>query len=172
MIYANKLSPLHIRKLRKLSGFTLIEMMIVLVIIGTLTLTGVAAYSRYNADQRLKQTALSLKNNLRLAQTDASSALNPPGCAEFNGYIANLSISGYSIQPVCDGTPTNPIKSLSFTPDITFLNLPQTTIMFGVLTNGITNVNNSIDLVLVGQNNRKYSLTVYASGNITDNGFE
>jgi prepilin-type N-terminal cleavage/methylation domain-containing protein len=52
-------------------GFTLIEMMVVLGIIGAMTALAVPGFSTYFADQRVKQAARSVADVLSLARTEA-----------------------------------------------------------------------------------------------------
>lgn len=94
-------------------GFTLLEM-VVSVSIGLL-LTGwvIANYNSHNDVQTLKQAGLTLKNDLRFAQTKALSGEKPtptpptpnptptPICTQLVGYTVTFCTAQYHPQPIC-----------------------------------------------------------------------
>src|SRR3989344_5731901 len=90
-------------------GFTLVETMIAVTIVGLLTVGATASYGNYNKGQKLKQTALTIKNDLRQAQSKATSTEIPSTCAvgTFSEYQVNF-VSGnpgqYTVSAVCSST--------------------------------------------------------------------
>lgn len=83
------------------TGYTLIELMVVISIIALLAGLGVAAYSNFNQTQTLKAAANDLKNNLRLAQNKALSQEKPSACSCYTGYQATIGATSYTIQAFC-----------------------------------------------------------------------
>jgi len=158
----------HTRKPLNPRGFTLIELMVVLIIISSLSVAGYVNYTGYNNDQRLRQTAQTFLNNLRLAQTDASAAKIPAGCANFGGYQVTFLNSSYTINAVC--TVPGPSTQYAMTPDITFHPLPDT-LLFGPLTNGISISGQTCIVLHSNSSNKDYKILVDPAGNINDGGF-
>lgn len=60
-------------------GFTLIDLLVTMSIMGILFGLGVAKYNEFNRRQILDQAAQGVKSNLRLAQSKASAGEKPPG---------------------------------------------------------------------------------------------
>jgi prepilin-type N-terminal cleavage/methylation domain-containing protein len=154
------------------SGFTFIELMVVILITATLSVLGIASYSNYNDTQRLKQAAYTLKNNLRLAQTNATSANVPSGCTAqtFLGYTVSFTNgppAGYTITPNCNPAQTG--KTYEIVNDIRFDSLPAT-FTFKPLTAGTSSAV-SIVITLSGIGTRQYQIQVNPNGSIVDLGF-
>jgi len=59
-------------------GFSLVELLVVLAIMGILATIGLARYNNFNARQQVKNAALELKSNLRKYQTYAISGQKNP----------------------------------------------------------------------------------------------
>ena len=130
-------------------GFTLIELLVVTSIISILFVIGVAQYTNFNRSQILDQAAQELKNNLRLAQTMATSGEKPGGCAVLDGYRVSFSSGNpdtYTIQAICGGNPVGPIKSFKLQSVVRFSSVPSP-ILFKVLAQG-TNLNNDLTIRL------------------------
>jgi prepilin-type N-terminal cleavage/methylation domain-containing protein len=69
-------------------GFTLIEILVATTIMAVTIGVTVAGYNNFNESQRVKQAALTLKNNFRMAQEKAKSAQKPadlPTCNKLVG---------------------------------------------------------------------------------------
>jgi len=114
-------------------GFTLIELLIVLALFGLATSLITASYVSFERNQRVKTAALTLKNDIRLAQNYASTGYkgtgtdaNVCGIYTLEGWYVKLtanpgSNASYRIAGVCNqGSLVNPP---TFAPKV--VNLPQ-----------------------------------------------
>lgn len=102
-------------------GFTLIELLIVIAI-GLVLVTGIfAAYERFAKNQRLRQAAATLKNNLRFAQSKAVHGDKPSsGCSELAGYAVAFGQGTYSIGAQCREGAVGSVTSILLPTTITF----------------------------------------------------
>lgn len=81
-------------------GLTLIEILVSVVILTTVIGIGVAGYNNFNENQKVKQAALTVKNNLRFAQEKANSAIKPnTGGVEENKDCYKLQLYRFLIAP-------------------------------------------------------------------------
>jgi prepilin-type N-terminal cleavage/methylation domain-containing protein len=85
------------------SGFTIIELLVVLFIMTTLLGTGIAGFREFNRRQKTVTVRGEIVSALRFAQSEASSG-NRAGClGDFEGYSFNINSSQYTIQVSCSG---------------------------------------------------------------------
>lgn len=153
------------------TGFTLIELMVSVGII-MVTLGGmIANYNGYNNRQTLKQTALTLKNNLRFAQAKALSGEKPTSnCTELIGWTISFTSGTYTLQAQC--TPQGSqgaLVSVVLPTGVVFSPVPST-ITFRVLSRG-TGLASVAPLSLVGFD-QTYNLEVSPGGDISDGGVQ
>lgn len=127
-------------------GFTLVEMLVVMTIIGILFAVGIARYQVFNRNQILTQAAEELKNNLRLAQQKALAGEKPAisgFCTDPGDTLASYRLkfipSGlrYNIKAICSDGSVQPNDFISY-------NLPENVtgpggqeVLFKVLGQGI-----------------------------------
>ena len=142
------------------TGYTLFELIVSIAIITIVFGLAIAAYNTFNKRERLRQTGLNLKANLRFAQTKALSAEKPAsGCTTFSGMRVSFTVNSYSIVHMCTegavGTSidTTLYSDITFSPTpttFTFLPLTRSTSLQAgqtiVLTNGVA----SYTLVISG----------------------
>lgn len=144
--------------LRKENGVTLIELLVVMAITSILIGSVFAGYRTFDNRQRVKQAALTLKNNLRQAQTKAIAVDIPSGCANLNSMnVEFVSDTTYNIIYDCDDPDTPGTE-----PNIKYLNQDF------VLPNGIefTSYPDVVFTLLTGQPVSGATFTL-ASGSVS-----
>jgi prepilin-type N-terminal cleavage/methylation domain-containing protein len=164
-------------------GFTLIELMVVVVVMGLLVAGGMAAYSSFNNKQRIRQAADNLMTELRIAQKKADKGEIKFTCGSLLGYrISWEGATIYSIVPFCDNSePYEDGLGYTVPPDAmgqypTLVNGVNFTsnwgpFVFGVLSRGLLNTSGSpigqqtINLTLPGTSETA-SVILEASGAI------
>jgi prepilin-type N-terminal cleavage/methylation domain-containing protein len=78
--------------MKKKAGFTLVELLISISIVGLISAIGLASYIDYNRNQIVVQEAKKVVQDLRLAQSLALNNQKPEGCgqATLDGYAFRL----------------------------------------------------------------------------------
>jgi prepilin-type N-terminal cleavage/methylation domain-containing protein len=145
----------------KISGFTLVEVLVVASVIGLLAGVGIASYNRFNEKQRVQTAAMEFATELRVVQKRANAGEKPSGCAttltEYTVTTVDNS-NQYLISSTCgfDGS-----KSLG--PHAVFDGVH--TITFEVLNRGLTS---GVDILVMGANSSvKFKVTAEVGGVIT-----
>lgn len=86
-------------------AFTLVELLIVVSIIGTLTAMGLASYSSYNAGQIVKSSETNVATMLNAANSEAISQVVPSSCGTnvLTGYQVDITVGGqqYTLSAMC-----------------------------------------------------------------------
>jgi prepilin-type N-terminal cleavage/methylation domain-containing protein len=151
-------------------GFTLVELLIVVTILVTLLGVGLASFNSFNRRERLKQAALTLKSNLRFAQTKSISVEKPTsGCTEFVGMTVRFTQNSYAVTHECSpegdvgDADTVTLVGMSFSPvpsDFTFVSRSNS--LSPSETQTITLINGT----------ETYVLTVAANGSVSEGGFQ
>lgn len=153
-----------------MKGFTLIELIVTVGVVLLIAGGVVANYNNYTDNQRVRQAALTLKNDLRFVQARAFSAEKPTGgCSELVGYVISFTNTNYSIQSQCIEGPVGSIATVNLPTGITFFPIPSS-LTFRVLTRGIAN-DNPVTITLVGRM-KQYRLQINPKGDINDLGFQ
>lgn len=153
-------------------GFTLIELLVAISLVLVLAGGIIVNYNRYSDRQRVRQAALTLKNNLRLVQTKALSAEKPGApsvCSELLGYEVSFTATSYSWQPRCDEGLTGTTQSVSLATALSFSPTPSA-LLFRVLTRGL--VMDSPTMITITGASVSYRIQVSPSGDIADVGFQ
>ncbi len=125
-------------------GYTLIEILVGLTIIGVLFTTGYVGFRDFSRRQALSSAVKSVQGDLRLTQGYALAGQKPDDIfcnspANLIGYNFNVvSSTEYRIEAVCTGGVVV-LKSFNFTSDISILNSSPNPILFKILGTG-TNI--------------------------------
>ena len=159
-------------------GFTLIELIIVVTVILVISVVTLLNYNSYTDRQRVKQAGLTLRSDLRLAQTKATSAQKPFICDEtttLKRYTVTFSDCGgigacYEIQPVCTRSgvvvDTDDDRIRVFLPSGVRFETSYAPISFFPVT-GVTDLTNDRLIVLTGAG-VTYTVMISTSGSISD----
>jgi len=131
---------------RKTNGFTLIEIIVTVTIIMLLSGFAVVRYTEYNNRQRVKQSALDLKSNLRFAQQKAvsgqkpvTSVAVPQPCTTLEGYEVRFTETSYTVGPTCtEGTSYSEDITIPLPVGITIAEPTPDPIVFYPLNRGVS----------------------------------
>ena len=162
----------------KSKGYTLIEVLVVLTIIGVLFSVGFASYRDFSRRQALAGIAKQIVGEMRLAQQMALSGEKPSACG--NNVLDGIGFEiklltqdskdyyNYKIRAVCGGEPYPILKDYSFPAGsviFDFSNFSINPIIFKVLGQG-TNIPDGIPdrLLLKDLSNNSYEITVDSGG--------
>lgn len=115
------------------AGYTLIELLITLTIVGLLFGFGFVNFRDYSRRQHLASVATAIKGDLRLAQEKALSGEMPTGCTNLAGYDFNTSPNSYQILANCVADVV--VKTVALPADIT-ASATYGTVSFKVLGSG------------------------------------
>jgi len=154
------------------SGFTFIELLITVGLTMFLFSGMVAGYNRFTDVSRLKQAALSFKNDLRLAQTKAIAGQKPINlpCTKLVGYEVSFTESSYSIRVLCNPSqPSAPLSTVTLSSKVKFSSFPSP-VTFGVLTQGVRS--NTVIPFILESGGRTYEIRLTPQGEIVDVGLQ
>lgn len=86
-------------------GFTLIELVVSVAIMGILVGGGIAAYRTFNTKQLVINAGKEYVQLLRVAQKKAKSGEKPAGCTTLSGYRVSVLANGSRVSTyvLCDG---------------------------------------------------------------------
>ena len=111
-------------------GYTLIELLIVIVIMSLITGIGFATYRDYQRRQEVVRVARQLKSDLRMAQEYAFSGIKPEtNCTVLSGYafrVEQFLSQSYYVTPHCEpeGQLSSHIKDVDMPAGITISSQP------------------------------------------------
>jgi len=147
------------------TGFTLIELLVVVSLMAILFSIGVAKYSEFNRRQIVEQSALGIKNDLRLIQNKAFTGEKASSCTDdqlLDGWYMSFGDSSYQIYGSCGGAQFSLATTDLGDKSITITSHPGSPIRFRPLGQG---VENSGTITISGPGGIR-SIIVTASGEI------
>ena len=163
--------------MKKRAGFTLIELIVVISVILVISVITILNYNSYTNKQRVKQAGLTLRSDLRLTQTKATSGQKPSVCDStsiLKSYdVTFTTCSGkscYKIQPICTqgsvavDTSAESIQ-ITLPTGVSFAGSYSSIRFFSVT--GVTNLTADEHLVVTGAG-VTYTVSVSPSGSISD----
>lgn len=148
---------------QKRAGFTLVELLVVVGIIGILTAIGIASYNDFNQARAVEKAAQELKTNLRLAQSKAVNNEKPCDGVLDRWRVKRTSASSpyeYTIRYKCEVGGFDDYKTITLENDLTLSNF---TIDFYAL--GETNSSGTITVADADGNNSE-TIRVTQAGDI------
>lgn len=155
------------------TGFTIIELMVVVAIMALVFGLGYAQYQNFNRRQILNQAALNLKNDLRDAQNRSLSGEKPTICGVniLGGYKVKIDTAVnnlYFISVACPETSEAPIKSVTLPQNVNFSSRPTPNpILFKVLAQGTNIPSGSQATITLTAFGKYQDVTVSPSGDIS-----
>ncbi|MBP9814663.1 prepilin-type N-terminal cleavage/methylation domain-containing protein [Candidatus Woesebacteria bacterium] len=153
-------------RLDRQAGYTLFELIVSIAIISIVFGLAIAAYNTFNKRERLRQTGLNFKANLRFAQTKSLSAEKPTsGCTTFSGMRVSFTVNSYSIVHLCTEGAVGTSIDTTLPTDITFSPTP-TTFTFLPLSRS-TSLQSGQTIVLTN-GVASYTLVISGGGDISD----
>jgi len=121
-------------------GFSLIELLVVLVIISLVFGLGYANFRGYQRKQAVMAAGRQIEGDLRMAQEYADQGYKPSGCGGMSGYIFQVNSSPantYNIIADCGLGANNPKIKANIGLPLGMTLTPATSIKFKVLKEGL-----------------------------------
>jgi prepilin-type N-terminal cleavage/methylation domain-containing protein len=173
--------PIKLQSTNKSSGYTLIEILVALSIIGLIFGVGYVNFRDFSRRQALSSTARSIKGDLRLAQEEALTGKKPSDAANkcvnpsaaiqptLSGYgFKIINSHTYAIEAVCSGGNVE-VKRVTLPSDMSITSASAEQILFilfKVLGQG-TNIATTTTIYIVQQGTGSTAtITVSKSGEI------
>lgn len=152
---------------RSFKGYTLVELLIGLSIIGIIFSVGLAGYREFSRRQALTGVSKQLKADLRLAQQLALTGQKPDGvsCDTLDGYLfSRVDSNTYQILADCSGVSPHIYKEVDLGSNITITST-NATVTFKVLGQG-TDLVASNTLTLTHSSGNQNIMTIGIGGDV------
>jgi len=131
------------------TGFTLIELIVVITIMATLSTVGIASFVNFGRTQSLNDATANFVTIVQLAKASATSQVKPVTCdpGTLDGYAVTIvpsvqytaEANSYSVAPVCGGTiDTVAQKDYTLPVNLRFYPVSELTILFHVISGDVT----------------------------------
>ena len=151
----------------KQSGFTLVEMLIVIAVFALMTGGAVVTYRNFAQRQQVLQSAKNIQESMRFAQKKARAGEKPSGCTTLNGYILAGTTSSTTLTLTADCTNQDyQVTTGSLVGAARLASNISTS--FHVITGGVTGTNT----VRVTLGSYTYRFDVNVGGDISEGSYE
>lgn len=150
---------------RRQTGFTLVELMIVIAIVGLLSIAGVVSYARWMQNQQIRTAAEAILNGMQLARSEAVKRNSPVR------FVLGTQ-SGWTVTVVSDGSQvqTRSAQEGSSNASVTVTPNGATTISFNGFGRVTSNSDGSASITQIDIDNlrgdRPLRVTVGAGGTL------
>lgn len=156
-------------------GFTFIELIVVIAILMVLSLGVIVNYNSYTDRERVRQSGLTIKSDLRFASSKVNSGLKPPNCTTLVNYevsfykecASDITRSCYRITPNCLPALVEDATSWVYLPKEVHFSSSDQTIRFLPLSVGTDGAADT-EITLSGVSTENYRIFVSPAGTISD----
>jgi prepilin-type N-terminal cleavage/methylation domain-containing protein len=148
------------------AGYTLFELIVAVGIIAIVFGLAAASYNLFNKRERVRQAGITLKSNLRFAQTKALSGEKPQtGCDIFLGMYVSFATDGYTIGHTCSNGVSGELLVGTLPSEVVFSPVPAS---FTFLSTTRRTDLSSDRTITVTNGLNDYQIVVGISGDISD----
>ncbi len=155
-----------------LSGFSLIELLITLAIVGLIVGVGYFNFRDFSRRQSVAAAARTVIDNIKQAQSNASAGVRPAGCnGTFQGYSFEvITTTSYQINAICQNSQIT-VKALTLPAGVSFVIPNINPVIFRPVAGGTNIPANGSLTVTLNQTGTGNSSAIYigSSGEIKSN---
>lgn len=165
-----------------MKGFTLLELLIVVVMMAVVMVVAVPQFYKFNSNQALQTAAGELQTVVRTAQTNAASGVNcnsPGTTSSSDWHITFSDQKNYKMEATCNGSGTATLKGYSLPANVSIsdiniegcvdeqVNFQNYGVVFGNVTTAVTYgiPNPALCTGLALSNARKMTVTLWLDNN-------